>query len=81
MSASPSRSKHTESSSNFDALRAGSFTLAYGPVDQEATEFLTQFVHPFHNQYEGGDVGNSDDALMENKERKLPWWKMPSPWW
>ena len=76
MSASQSRTKHTESSSNHYAPTAGSLTLASGAVDEEATEFLTQFV-----QYEGGNVGNSDDALMENKARKLPWWKTPSPWW
>ncbi|EDR03207.1 uncharacterized protein LACBIDRAFT_307381 [Laccaria bicolor S238N-H82] len=78
MSALYSRSKHTKSSSNPYAPTAGSLTLAHGAVDEEATEF---FVHPFHNQYEGGDVGNSDDALTENKARKLPWWKTPSPWW
>ncbi|KIJ94708.1 hypothetical protein K443DRAFT_350615 [Laccaria amethystina LaAM-08-1] len=81
MSASHSRSKHTKSSSNPYVPTAGSLTLAYGAVDEEATEFLTQFVHPPHNQYGGGDVGNSDDALMENKTKKLPWWKTPSPLW
>jgi len=64
-----------------------SLILPDGPVGEEVTELLNEFVHP--NRHGTGDTlvgsddndGASDDEGKVDKKFKLPWWKRPSPWW
>ncbi|KDR73681.1 hypothetical protein GALMADRAFT_251462 [Galerina marginata CBS 339.88] len=79
----PRTSRNTTSSSVPYVPQAESLILPDGPVGQEATELLTEFVHPHHHTAEetlvGSSEGESDDDV--DKKPKLPWWRRPSPWW
>ncbi|KDR73680.1 hypothetical protein GALMADRAFT_251460 [Galerina marginata CBS 339.88] len=75
---SHSRSRISSSSSIPYVLRAESFILPDSPLGEEATELLTEFVHPRHRTTEETWLEEEDD--VDNRS-KLPWWKRPSPWW
>jgi len=61
--------------------------LSNGPVGEEVSELLDEFVHPHRHGTEetlfelNGNEGASDDEGKVSKKVKLPWWKRPSPWW
>jgi len=62
-----------------------SLVIPDGPVGEEATELLNEFVHPHHHGSADTLAGSktSDDDTEDDgiASSKLPWWKRPSPWW
>lgn len=64
-----------------------SLILPDGPVGEEATELLNEFVHPNRPGTEDTLVvsddneGASDDEGKVDKGFRLPWWRRPSPLW
>jgi hypothetical protein len=83
----PRATKTATSSATLYVPQPESLILPDGPVGEEATELLNEFVHP--NRHGTGDTlvgsddneGASDDEGKDDKKFKLPWWKRPSPWW
>ncbi|KAF9053131.1 major facilitator superfamily domain-containing protein [Panaeolus papilionaceus] len=55
-------------------MPAENLILPDGPVDEQATELLHEFVHPHHDAHE--PATKTSDGVQ-----KLPWYKRPSPWW
>ncbi|TFK36324.1 major facilitator superfamily domain-containing protein [Crucibulum laeve] len=78
----PTNSRHTTDSSVPYVPQAESLILPDGPVGEEATELLNEFVH-HHHELEDTPIG--EDVYQDHEEgdkiAKAPWWKRPSPWW
>ncbi|PPQ99088.1 hypothetical protein CVT24_009355 [Panaeolus cyanescens] len=72
-SANPSRSPGLVQGSGSEIRSPENLILPDGPVDEQATELLQEFIHPHH--ISPGPIKSSGD------KEKVPWWKRPSPWW
>lgn len=89
-SRAPSRPRASRNSSRASVayLPQGgeSLIIPDGPIGEEATELLQEFVNPHHDrshisEQEDGAGDNASDTASIEQRKKLPWYKRPSPLW
>lgn len=67
-----------------------SLLLPDGPIGEEATELLQEFVHPHRSaghvladdrEDAAAEDDSASDAASVEQRKKLPWYRRPSPLW
>lgn len=55
-------------------------TVPEGPIDESTVEALHEFVHP-HHATDATLVEDTENDLIAEDRKRLPWYRRPSPYW